>query len=154
MIVSILFPNIHLFRLVQTKKTGKWQFREAWSRYHNQVHHYRVNEPDGDPVPWNWKNLMHFEATNQGGNQFLGSEAWRFECLTWYFKIFQWDRWFFSNMRYKLRIASCVFVNLSLILTKDYFEKYTDTWKLNRERAMPVVPERPMILVKFIETLH
>ena len=36
---------------------------EAWSRYHNQVHHYRVNEPGGDP---------------------------------------------------------------------DYFEKYTDTWKLNR----------------------
>lgn len=41
-----------------------WMLPEAWSRYHNQVHHYRVNEPDGDP---------------------------------------------------------------------DYFEKYTDTWKLNRE---------------------
>lgn len=33
----------------------------------------------------------------------------------------------------------------SPIWTKDYFEKYTDTWKLNRERAMPVVPERPTI---------
>ncbi|CAJ1453233.1 unnamed protein product [Effrenium voratum] len=41
-----------------------WMLPEAWSAYHNQVHHYRVNEPDGDP---------------------------------------------------------------------DYFEKYTDSWKLNRE---------------------
>ena len=53
-----LFFNVCFFVFFATATPAtKWPKpkmfkREAWSRYHNQVHHYRVNEPDGDPEPW------------------------------------------------------------------------------------------------------
>ena len=70
-----------------------------------------------------------------------------FECLTWYLKIFQWDRCCFQIWDANFALQAVFFEPMteSPIWTKDYFEKYTDTWKLNRERAMPVVPERPTI---------
>ena len=56
--------------------------REAWSRYHNQVHHYRVNEPDGDPEPWNWNGGLetdspHVEATKKSQEGGGVTTSWR-----------------------------------------------------------------------------